>query len=226
MQTQLCSKDEKNSLEYLESFSNIKVLDVPSIYAEEYFGSDTKYEKLDPTKEYHKQILEDGKTIDTILNRFSDGVEYVSFVEEDSEPKRVIDKFHSVCWNFNVSDIDDYLKDYDWYEIYDPTKEYSTEVITQNGKDYRYKLFNFQNNKQYVVMSREVSDDYQQVLSKYCQCYICTAKWYNIKAYFTCSCCIGCVKSVFPSNNNIKEAEAKFIEDMNEKATYYNKIKN
>lgn len=53
-----------------------------------------------------------------------------------------------------------------------------------------------------------------QKLAIYCQCRICTSKWYELSAYFKSAECIGCLKSDSPSPYYI-DLTKQYIKDNN-----------
>ena len=110
----------------------------------------------------------------------------------------------------------DYFKDYPYFDIYDNKKKYNNEYLYDYGygvKKYVSVLYTIvdKNNKdtenKYVIYEEELSDEDLKELKKYCRCGICNInKWFNIKKYFICPCCIGCLDSAFPSQFNINKA--------------------
>jgi len=117
-----------------------------------------------------------------------------------------------------------YFSEYHHFEKYDENKVYSDapfECDYGHGKyTYVYNLYNvnLMNNKEkirtkyYIVSEEKMNDDELQKLSKYCQCDVCTMKWYEISKFLICSCCIGCLKSSFPQQHQINKAR-KYIKE-------------
>jgi len=116
------------------------------------------------------------------------------------------------------------FNEYHYFEQYDPTKTYESGVFDHDygyGKHaYKYSLYSIfilengihSTTKKFVVAIEYFTDDESRKLSEYCQCAICTAKWYNISKYFTCACCIGCLKSGMAQQYQINKAR-KYISD-------------
>ena len=121
--------------------------------------------------------------------------------------------------NYNVQTL---FREYDHYELYDSNKEYDKNKFQYdygNGnKFYNFGLYiiQFEESSEpinYVVAIEEVSDEELQKIAKYCQCTVCTSNWYNLSRYFTCSCCIGCLKSFFPQQYQINDARKYILEN-------------
>ncbi len=118
--------------------------------------------------------------------------------------------------------ITEYFSEYDHYEPFDTTKNYTTEKFEENfghgNRTYRYAGMHFFNKNDsrtvYVVAEEILDDDQKCALAKYCQCSVCTAKWYNLFKYITCSCCIGCLKTDLPRQSIIGKTR-KYIADNN-----------
>jgi hypothetical protein len=115
----------------------------------------------------------------------------------------------------------EHFAEYHYYEDYDSNKIYQKtqfEYDYGHGKHiYSYALHRLisyedqDNELNYVVADEELDEDKSKQLEKYCQCRVCTSKWYDIGAYFTCRCCIGCLKSPFPQQYQINAARKYMV---------------
>jgi len=117
------------------------------------------------------------------------------------------------------------FNEYHYYEEYDSTKTYDKnpfEYDYGHGKHtYVYKLYEIGlmegdqeiKRKKYIIADEEIGKTELTELAKYCQCSICISKWYNLSRYFTCSCCIGCLKSSFPQQYQINKARKHIVEN-------------
>lgn len=119
----------------------------------------------------------------------------------------------------------DFFYDFHYYELYDKNKTYSKTPFKQNygygDFTYSYTLYtiSFIENKKtieklhYVIVEEKIEKDEISKLSRFCQCEVCTAGRCNIIAkYFTCSCCVGCLKSPFPQQYQINKTR-NFLND-------------
>lgn len=105
-------------------------------------------------------------------------------------------------------EISDFLHVFDWKELFDSSKIYETGSFERNGTSFHYELYEFcisdeaKKKESWVVMAEEPSKELQE----WCQCLRCTSCWYHLSYWTTCGCCIGCLKSGFPSQNQVKKA--------------------
>lgn len=117
-----------------------------------------------------------------------------------------MDKFESIRYIMGDKSI---LNNYHFYEKYNGNKNYQKAPFQHNygygNYTYIYKLYIFNNEEKYVVADEQLDKKELDYLSVYCQCKKCTSSWYNISSYFICGCCIGCLKSQFPSQYHINK---------------------
>lgn len=112
---------------------------------------------------------------------------------------------------------EDYLCNYHYSEIYEPTI-FTAQIVTEyygyGFLPYTYKILtivrNFKDindpiNKKYIVAELVLSDIQYKELSKYCQCEY--HKMWNINPfkYITCKCCVGCLESYRKGNDVVNE---------------------
>jgi hypothetical protein len=102
------------------------------------------------------------------------------------------------------------LRDYHFYEKYDHSKKYSTEVFKYDygfGRNiYEYKslkVFNGEEELEYVIADIVLERSEWKKMAKYCQCGKCQSSWYDITSFLLCRTCIGCLKGTNPKKNKI-----------------------
>lgn len=102
------------------------------------------------------------------------------------------------------------------YEEYIESKSYETNEFKMDfgkygEKEYKntlYKIIDKEDNskfKRYVVAEEIISKKDISLLYNHCQCEKCQLSNWNPVKYFICSCCVGCIKSEFPSENVINK---------------------
>jgi len=104
-------------------------------------------------------------------------------------------------------ELDGTLENYDFFEQYDETKSYPSEVFDKEGKQYQLGMI-ISSLGRYVVHCRVLTEDYQKTLAKHCQCPVCTCNWYSFFYWTSSICTVGCLYSQFPQQYYIKKAEA------------------
>lgn len=112
-------------------------------------------------------------------------------------------------------DEDQIFKNYHYYELFDESKQYDTEVFEHNyGKginNYQYckhTIFMDDVEKSYIVAEQQLTKDQSELYAPYCQCAKCTAPWYSYWTY--CACCYGCLKSPFPQQYVINKTIKRY----------------
>lgn len=90
-------------------------------------------------------------------------------------------------------------------ELYDSSKSYTKERFVYDfgkGKHtYYYKIVkvilmcDHIKELNYVIAEEIISKEELQELSQFCQCYICTSKWYNLLSYIMTRYQSGCLKT-------------------------------
>lgn len=113
---------------------------------------------------------------------------------------------------YGIENVPRYLGKYHHYELYDENKTY--EKI--NTIDYGHGLNSYENHLvtidkvKYVYVTEYITAEELMKISIYCPCVRCTSKWYHISSYFICSCCVGCLKSIFPNSLYFKQARETY----------------
>lgn len=102
----------------------------------------------------------------------------------------------------------DFFKCYDYYELYDETKEYITDIFEHDyGTGIGVKTYCLSahhiNDQFYVTACEYLSEADQQELKEFCQCAYHQKYWFNPVKYFICRCCVGCLHSDMPGQNVI-----------------------
>ena len=144
---------------------------------------------------------------------------------EDKQPEKehtYDERFmsHISTWMKTLSSFDPtvYFSEYHFYEKYEKTKNYqSTEYEYDYGHGlhtYHLELYTItfedtQESVSYALAKEKPTPEELKTLGKYCDCEYCKLKWYNVSKYFTCPCCVGCVKSIFPSQQSINKARKR-----------------
>jgi hypothetical protein len=114
--------------------------------------------------------------------------------------------------HYSIDDFNpiEFFQDYDFYEVFDEQKEYNIESFKYDYgsgmttyKYYKHVIYDNDKKLKYIAAEDVIDED----LKNYCQCSVCTAQWYNISWLWTCRCCIGCLKSPFPQQHQIKKAK-------------------
>lgn len=125
--------------------------------------------------------------------------------------------------DLNTFDPKGYFENYDFWEEYDVSKQYSKEEFSQGGKNYinvLYQIHSRKNNdvKKYVVAEEQYDEEELRALAKYCPCYVCQMWFFNPVKYLSCRCCCGCIKSMYrASARNVKVARLqKQLDDLKE----------
>lgn len=107
------------------------------------------------------------------------------------------------------------FEEFDHYEVYDSNKIYTNEPFQYKYDDkertYEYikYIIDVNDTKLYYIVASEILTEEELVLLRpYCQCSVCLTPWYNLFHYIFghCRCCIGCLKSSFPQQHQIKKA--------------------
>ena len=148
------------------------------------------------------------------LKTIPDGAVNPTDADEASVPLRGFSSSVTTSCEFNKFNESDYFREYHFYEKYDSSKIYPQgkfEYDYGHGKhSYEHKLYTIflytdikklkkEDKREYVIAEERVSEEELKELSKYCQCAICTASWFNITRHFMCPCCVGCLKIGEPS---------------------------
>lgn len=85
------------------------------------------------------------------------------------------------------------------YEIYDPKKVYENERFTgADGRIYENVLWCFictdsEEQLRYVVAKERISEEDLRKLKPHCQCALHQMYWFDLRKYFLCPCCVGCL---------------------------------
>ena len=107
----------------------------------------------------------------------------------------------------------------DHFEPFDDTKTYDTQPFSSAYiKDdagnpltrcYHLAGYEFTVNDQtfrYVGTQEILNASEMRALQQYCQCSRCQMSWFNICRFFTCSCCVGCLRTYLDGPNNATPA--------------------
>ena len=129
------------------------------------------------------------------------------------------------CMDIEEFNEKEMLEEYHYYEIYDPTKKYTDAPFEHDYgygmHTYVYEIYEIglmkdkdeiKRNK-YVISNEKVGDIELSIISKHCQCRICTRNWYDLFSYFACGCCIGCLKSSFPQQYQINKTRKYMLDN-------------
>lgn len=113
-----------------------------------------------------------------------------------------------------TDDIDRELSLYDWFELYNSSKKYSTETYVENYGYGSIKYVNvaivfFRNSRtscqHYIVAERYVPEEDLIQYQKYCQCKHCNYFFLNPMRLFITYKGSGCMWDVFPSQEVIRK---------------------
>ena len=93
--------------------------------------------------------------------------------------------------------LDDYLSEFDYYEEFDPKKQYSRKSFLASYKrimrEYQHHLLVVNQNRFYVVAKRMRTD--LEKIESLCVCIRCSASAINPLKYLWCPMCTGCLKA-------------------------------
>jgi hypothetical protein len=133
-------------------------------------------------------------------------------------PLNYSDRFYKTV--FSTMNLEDLKIIYDHVELYDPTKTYEEGIFeaSYSGSVRKYKWIEYRSNgSSYVVSERYYSPEQIKELEPYCRCYVCRSSWFNLKAWCTCRCCIGCVKSGYMAQIYQIEKAIEYRDEINNK---------
>ena len=119
----------------------------------------------------------------------------------------------------------DFLSAYDYYEEFDPNKNYDTNEFLYNynygTRKYQFVIYNFRDKVSQEIFSRYVasreilSEDELSILKRHCQCSYHNMYWWNPLRLIICRCCVGCLDTEFYQMWVLKETR-KYIENNNQ----------
>jgi predicted porin len=130
-----------------------------------------------------------------------------------------MDRFYKYRYHHvnSQQEIDYELANYDFTEIYDPTKNYNYDQYQKTVDNQTRTYFNIlltfdlhNNTLQYVAGELVLSDEELKKMIPYCRCTYHSTSIFNIMRYLTCRCCIGCLE-YNPSQQVIRKTK-KYIE--------------
>jgi len=146
-----------------------------------------------------------------------------------SSPHLTMMKFNTNCYTSQASSITfnpkEYFAEYHYWEPYDENKLYEKESYDREYVK-EYGILNYQNalydisfgngapNQLFVVANENLSLENAKLLENDCQCSVCTASFFSLTRYFSCSCCHGCLKSGMPQQYVINRTR-KYMAEKN-----------
>jgi hypothetical protein len=96
---------------------------------------------------------------------------------------------------------EDYLSEYDYWEIYSENKSYSKRPyqgsykgIIRQYQNYLCILTDSNDNEDYYVIAKRIRGELEY-LELYCPCLNCSSFRFNPLKYIWCSYCVGCIKA-------------------------------
>lgn len=124
--------------------------------------------------------------------------------------------FKNLSPNLTLEDI---FYQYDFWEEYDPIKNYEKTIYSRKFKNKIRNYINvlclvtFQNNEQkYFILSERYKSPNEKLIP-YCPCFKCSCSKLNPLKYVFCECCVGCIKSgEFFSNKDYISIAKKNLE--------------
>lgn len=120
----------------------------------------------------------------------------------------------------------EYFSPYHFYEKYDDSKKYNTNVYTYDYGFGNHKYINEiysggQNFGKYIVAQEIIDGNEKDELLKYCQCLYHTTSRFSPFKYLICQCCVGCIDSINQDQNVINETR-KYMEHQKKSKYFYN----